>query len=65
MRGIYTTSVNEATLDEAPSAYKPLEDILDVIWESVEVIDILQPVSYKHLDVYKRQSDNSLFWIWF
>ena len=44
MRGIYTTSVNEATLDEAPSAYKPLEDILDVIWESVEVIDILKPI---------------------
>ncbi len=26
MQGIYTTSVNEATLDEAPFAYKSLED---------------------------------------
>lgn len=27
MQGIYTTSVNPATLDEAPMAYKSLEDI--------------------------------------
>ena len=39
MEGIYTTSVNEATLDEAPMAYKSLEDIIDVIKESVTVID--------------------------
>ena len=44
MEGIYTTSVNEATIDEAPMAYKSLEDIIDVIKESVEVIDILKPV---------------------
>lgn len=44
MEGIYTTSVNEATIDEAPMAYKSLEDIIDVIRESVEVIDILKPV---------------------
>lgn len=44
MKGIYTTSVNEATLDEAPMAYKPLSDIIDVISESVKVIDILKPV---------------------
>ncbi len=44
MAGVYTTSVNEATLDEAPMAYKSLEDIIDVIEESVEVIDIMKPV---------------------
>ena len=44
MEGIYTTSVNSATLDEAPMAYKALEDIIDVIRESVDVIDILKPV---------------------
>ena len=31
MKGVYTTSVNEATLDEAPMAYKSLGDIIDVI----------------------------------
>ncbi len=44
MEGIYTTSVNEATLDEAPMAYKSLNDIIDVIRESVTVIDVLKPI---------------------
>ena len=44
MEGIYTTSVNEDTIDEAPMAYKSLEDIIDVIRESVDVIDIMKPV---------------------
>lgn len=44
MEGIYTTSVNEATLDEAPMAYKSLEDIIEVIQESVDVIDIMKPI---------------------
>lgn len=44
MEGIYTTSVNEATLDEAPMAYKSLEDIIDVIKDSVDVIDIMKPI---------------------
>lgn len=44
MAGIYTTSVSEETLDEAPMAYKSLEDIIDVIKESVDVIDILKPI---------------------
>ena len=44
MSGIYTTSVCEATLDEAPMAYKRLEDIIDVIKESVDVIDVMKPI---------------------
>ena len=44
MSGIYTTSVNEETLDEAPMAYKRLEDIIDVIKESVDVIDVMRPI---------------------
>ena len=44
MEGIYTTSVNEFTLDEAPMAYKSLEDIIDVIAESVDIIDIMKPI---------------------
>ncbi len=44
MAGVYTTSVNEATLDEAPMAYKALEDIIDVIRESVDVIDVMKPI---------------------
>lgn len=44
MEGIYTTSVNGATIDEAPMAYKSLEDIIDVIRESVDVTEILKPI---------------------
>ena len=44
MEGIYTTSVNEDTLDEAPMVYKSLHDIIDVIEESVEVIEVLKPI---------------------
>ncbi|MBR0087918.1 MAG: RtcB family protein [Lachnospiraceae bacterium] len=44
MKGIYTTSVSEATLDEAPMAYKSLADILDVVRETVDVIEVLKPV---------------------
>ena len=44
MKGIYTTSVNESTLDEAPMAYKSLEDIIDVIRDSVDIIEVMKPV---------------------
>ena len=44
MKGIYTTSVNEKTLDEAPMAYKSLEDIIDVIDDAVCIIEILKPI---------------------
>lgn len=44
MEGVYATSVNESTLDEAPMAYKSLDDIIDVIKESVDVIDVMKPI---------------------
>lgn len=44
MEGVYTTSVSEATLDEAPMAYKSIEDIMDVMEETVTIIDVLKPV---------------------
>jgi tRNA-splicing ligase RtcB len=44
MEGVYTTSVNEATIDEAPMAYKSLEDIIDVIRDAVDVIDVMKPI---------------------
>ncbi|MBQ7565244.1 MAG: RtcB family protein [Lachnospiraceae bacterium] len=44
MQGIYTTSVNEKTLDEAPMAYKSLDDIIDAVKESVNVKEVLKPI---------------------
>ena len=37
MNGIYTSSVQESTLDEAPDAYKPLASITENIQETVEI----------------------------
>jgi len=44
MEGIYTTCITPETIDEAPMVYKSMADILDVIGESVDVIDILKPI---------------------
>lgn len=44
MQGIYSTSVNLSTIDEAPMAYKSLNDIIDVIEDTVEILDIMKPV---------------------
>ena len=44
MQGIYTTSVSESTIDEAPMAYKSIDEIIDVIRDSVDIIDIMKPI---------------------
>ena len=44
MENIYTTSVKEETKDEAPFVYKPIEEILNNIKETVEVIEIIKPI---------------------
>ena len=44
MAGIYTTSISVGTLDEAPQAYKSLDDIIDVIGETVDIVEIMKPV---------------------
>ncbi|MBE8950392.1 MAG: RtcB family protein [Quinella sp. 3Q1] len=44
MAGIYTTSISEGTLDESPQAYKSLDDILDVIGDTVEIVEVMKPV---------------------
>ena len=44
MEGIYTTSVNTDTLDEAPMAYKSVDEIVDVVRDSVDIIDIMKPI---------------------
>lgn len=44
MKDIFTTSVNESTIDEAPMAYKDMEEILENTKDTLEVIDILKPI---------------------
>ncbi|MDY2735233.1 MAG: RtcB family protein [Intestinibacter sp.] len=44
MKGIFTTCVNVSTLDEAPQAYKPIEDILNNITDTVDIVKIIKPI---------------------
>lgn len=44
MEGVYSTSVNERTIDEAPDAYKPIEDIIGPIADAVDIIDVMRPI---------------------
>ena len=43
MEGIYTTSVNRSTIDESPMAYKPMNEILENIRDTVEIERIVHP----------------------
>ena len=44
MKGIYTTSVNRSTIDESPMAYKPIEEIVENIQDTVEIAKIIKPI---------------------
>lgn len=48
MEGIYTTSVSSDTLDECPMTYKSMEDIVDNIGETAEIVRVIKPIyNYK------------------
>ena len=44
MAEVYTTSVSKATLDECPMAYKGMQDILDNIGPTADVVKIIRPI---------------------
>lgn len=44
MEGIYTTSVSESTIDESPFAYKPMDEILNNIKDTVKINKIIKPI---------------------
>lgn len=44
MSGVYSSSVCEETLDEAPQAYKPMQSIIDAIGDTVYVQGIIKPI---------------------
>lgn len=43
MHGIYTTTVNQSTLDESPMVYKPMDEIVSLISPTVDIIKIIKP----------------------
>ncbi len=44
MQGVYTTSVNQDTLDECPMAYKGMEDIVNHIGDTADIVQIIKPI---------------------
>ena len=44
MDGIYTTSVCESTIDEAPMVYKPMDEIIECIEPTVDVAEVIRPI---------------------
>lgn len=44
MRGIYSTSICKETIDESPMAYKPMQEIIECIRPTVEILRIIKPV---------------------
>jgi tRNA-splicing ligase RtcB len=44
MEGIYTTSVNQSTIDESPMVYKPMQEIVDNIYDTVEILKVVKPI---------------------
>ena len=44
MKDVWTTCVRQATIDEAPMAYKPMSETIDNIGDSVDILDRIIPV---------------------
>ena len=44
MKGIYTTCVSRATLDESPFAYKPIDEIISNVRPTVDIVSRIRPV---------------------
>ncbi len=44
MNGIYSSCINESTLDEAPFVYKDCKEIIECIEPTVEIIERLPPI---------------------
>ena len=44
MIGVYSTCVSENTLDESPMAYKSMDDIVNNIQDTVEIIKVIKPL---------------------
>ncbi|MCL2044763.1 MAG: RtcB family protein [Oscillospiraceae bacterium] len=44
MEGIYTSTANRSTLDEAPFAYKPMEEIVANIGDTADILKVLKPL---------------------
>jgi tRNA-splicing ligase RtcB len=44
MEGIFTTSISLSTLDEAPMAYKSMDEIINNVGDTVDILKVIKPI---------------------
>ena len=44
MQNIYSTCINESTIDESPMVYKPMNEIINNMKDTVDVIKVIKPI---------------------
>ena len=44
MNGIYTTCVSKDTIDASPMVYKPMQEIMDNIKDTVDIVSVIKPI---------------------
>lgn len=44
MADVYSTTVNEDTLDEAPMVYKPIDTIMNDVRDTVDILKVIKPL---------------------
>jgi RNA-splicing ligase RtcB len=44
MKGIYSSTVNKSTIDEAPFAYKPMDEIVANIGDTADIVKTIKPI---------------------
>ncbi len=55
MKDIYTTSVNENTIDESPMVYKPMQEIIDCIKDTIDIEKVIKPI-------YNFKASEDILW---
>jgi len=44
MKGVFSSTINKATIDEAPFAYKPMEEIVANIEDTADIVKMIKPI---------------------
>lgn len=44
MKDVWSSSVSQGTLDESPMAYKPAEEIIEYVKDTIEIVNIIKPL---------------------
>ena len=44
MKGIYSETIDESTIDEAPAVYKPSEEIIENIKDNADIVKVIKPL---------------------